>query len=935
MEKSPGHDQRVLDIAVELARELHPGRAVEHEANLDSSLTEDLGIDSLGRAELMVRLEREFGASLPEAALSEVRTPRDLAAAVEVAAEHAIGAPREARREPLARSAVAELPEQEDSLCGVLDWHARTHPERTHLHLLEDDVATDVSYGELSRDALRVAKGLADRGLEPGDRVALLLPTGREFFDAFFGTLYAGGVPVPIYPPLRASQIEEHLRRQVAILTNAGVAALLTFQRARPVATFLRGEVPSLRSVESVADLYAGEPLATPHRPRSEHLAFLQYTSGSTGDPKGVRLTHANLLANIRAMGRMLEISSTDVFVSWLPLYHDMGLIGAWLGSLYYAAPVAIMSPLAFLSRPDRWLWAIHRYHATLSAAPNFAFELCLKRLDPERLEGLDLSSLRMVVNGAEPVSASTVRRFTDAFAPYGFRASAMAPSYGLAEDSVGLTFPPPGRPPIVDRVDREALTRRGEALPAGPEDPHALEFVACGQPLPHHDVRIVDDAGRELPERREGNVQFRGPSATAGYYRNEAKTRELFDGYWLRTGDLGYVADGDLYLTGRTKDLIIRGGRNVYPQELEEAVGDIDGVRKGCVAVFGSPDPRTHTERLIVLAETRESEHDARTALERRIVEVSTDVLESPPDEVVLAPPRTVLKTSSGKLRRAACRELFEAGRIGRPGRAVWRQVASLSWRGAVSATRRRARGVIDSLYAAWWWTGIGIGFVIAWPLVALTRRPAPAWSVARLVARLWFGWARIPLMREGAPPGPDGEFVFVANHSSYLDGFALLAVLDRPVRFVAKKELASQRVAGTLLRGLGVLFVERFDAAESVADADRAAREARRGAPLFFFPEGTFQRRSGLLPFHLGAFFVATRTGEPVVPVAIRGTRAILPSGTWFPRRGSVRVVFGAPIAPEGDDWDAAVQLSNAARTAMLDMTGEADLDERSRAS
>ena len=345
----------------------------------------------------------------------------------------------------------------------------------------------------------------------------------------------------------------------------------------------------TLKAIIHVDDIRSDRPSPLPLGAKSTDLAMLQYTSGSTGDPKGVMLTHGNLLSNIRAMGNAIEASSNDVFVSWLPLYHDLGLIGAWFGSLYYAAPVIVMSPLTFIVRPEAWLWAIHRNSATLSASPNFGFELCNKRIEDSMISGLDLSSLRLVANGAEPVSPQTLRRFQERFAPYGFRKEAMAPVYGLAENSVGLSFPPIDQAPIIDRVQRTALTSRSEAILAKIDDVHAVEHVACGQPLPGHEIRIVDTLGRELADRKEGRIEFRGPSATQGYFCNEEKNRTLFDGDWLDTGDLGYIAGGSLFITGRVKDIIIKAGRNIYPEEIEEIVGDIDGVRKGCVAVFAA----------------------------------------------------------------------------------------------------------------------------------------------------------------------------------------------------------------------------------------------------------------------------------------------------------------------------------------------------------
>ena len=322
-------------------------------------------------------------------------------------------------------------------------------------------------------------------------------------------------------------------------LGNAGARLLITLPEGRRLAGLLRAQTEFLEGFESVSSLETPSTLTPlPQVTDPDFGALIQYTSGSTGDPKGVLLSHANLLANIRAIGEVMEASSADVFVSWLPLYHDMGLIGAWLGCMYFGAPLYVMSPLSFLVRPESWLWAMHRFRATYSASPNFGFALCLDKIPEADLQGLDLSSLRMIANGAEPVSAQTLRRFIDRFGRYGFPARAMAPVYGLAECSVGLAFPPLGRLPIVDQVDREQLSAHGLAAPASPGDPKLVEIVACGQPLPGHEIRIVDEAGHELGERQEGRLEFRGPSATRGYFHNEAKTKELIRSGWLDSGD-------------------------------------------------------------------------------------------------------------------------------------------------------------------------------------------------------------------------------------------------------------------------------------------------------------------------------------------------------------------------------------------------------------
>ena len=912
-----------------LALELHPRRGRSLRVTLDSALDRELGFDSLSRVELLLRLERSFGVSLPEQLLVGAETPRDLWRAVQAGKVAGHPAPAAQARAPLMDEPV-EVPYTAGTLPEMLDWHVLSHPQRPHVYLYgEREEPETITYAQLAAGAQALAAGLQVRGLLPGQSVAIMLPTGRDYLFSFFGILLAGGIPVPIYPPLRPSQLEDHMRRHAGILANAQALLLITVSEARRVGRLLKGQVSCLREVVTPQQLAATATAFSSRPVRAQDIAFLQYTSGSTGQPKGVILTHANLLANIRAMGEVIQADSTDVFVSWLPLYHDMGLIGAWLGSLYYGIPLVLMSPLAFLARPARWLWTIHRHGGTLTAAPNFAYELCLNKVTGRELEGLDLGCLRQAFNGAEPVSPNTVRRFVERFAPYGFRAQAMAPVYGLAEAAVGLAFPPLGRGPRIDRIERETFITRGQAVPVPDTARGALEFVACGQPLPGYQIRIVDAAGRELPEREEGRLEFQGPSASSGYLRNAEATRRLFDGAWLDSGDRAYVAEGNVYLTSRVKDIIIRGGRNVYPYELEEAVGDIPGIRKGCVAVFGSPDPASGTERLIVVAETREEEAAALDALQARLQGVAADLLAMPPDEVVLAPPHTVLKTSSGKIRRAAVRELFEAGQIGRQPRAAWRQIVHLTLASLRPRLRSVWRKLSDTGYAAY---AHGVFWLLAppvWLLVALLPRASWRWSVMRRGARLLFRLVRTPLSVEGVEQLPRGQAcVIVANHASYLDGVMLVAALPMEFAFVAKAELAGQFIAGRFLRRIGTVFVERFDKQRGVDDARRTVQTVQGGRPLAFFPEGTFTRMPGLLPFHMGAFVAAAEAGVPVVPVTIRGTRSLLRADSRFPRRGAARIIVAATIMPPGTDWDAAVQLRDAAHAAILQHLGEPDL-------
>jgi 1-acyl-sn-glycerol-3-phosphate acyltransferase len=917
----------VLSIVSTLVEELG-GRPGDRPVGLDDALDRDLGIGSLERVELLLRLERRFGVRLPDAVMAEAVSVRDLVAAIR-GAEPGLPEAAPAPLAPLGEAAPA--PAGARSLVDVLAWHAEASPERVHVLLRDEDGRErPITYGSLWRRAGAVALSLRERKLGPGDTVAIMLGTEEAFFHAFFGVLLAGAVPVPIYPPFRRDLIEEYARRQVGILQNAAVRSIITFPEALRVAALLRSRVPSLRAVVTAADLGRPEALGPASAAGPDDPALIQYTSGSTGDPKGVLLSHGNLLANIRGIGEAIGVRPDDVAVSWLPLYHDMGLIGSWLGALYFGIPIAILSPLAFLSRPARWLQAIHAHRATVSAAPNFGFDLCARRITDEELHGLDLSSWRLALNGSEPVSPATMERFARRFAPHGFRASAMCPVYGLAEASVALTIPAPGAGPRVDAVSRGPFQDAGRAVAAAPDDPSPLRFVSCGRPLSGHHVQVVDRSGTALGERVEGRIEFRGPSVTAGYWRNPTATRAALRDGWMDSGDLGYWADGELFITGRQKDLIKKAGRNLYPQEVEDIVGAIPGIRKGCVAAFGVHDPSVGTERLVVVAETRARERAERERLHAAVMDRVVTALGVPADVVAIADPHAVLKTSSGKVRRSATREAYLRGAMGRPGRSVARQWARLV-AGALGARARRAAGRLPALAR-----GAYLGFLLLltvpplWLLVLL----APAGPAADRAARRW---CRLILALSGCSLRLEGEehlavsgpFVLAANHASYLDVVVLLAALPVGFRFVAKRELTRTPLVGAVIRKVGHLTVARGPGSRSVADAEHVARALGERVSVLVFPEGTFVRPPGILPFRLGAFKAAVDTRCPVIPVTIRGAREILPADTWLPEPGPITVAVSRPIAPEGDGWPAMVRLRDRTRAEITRRSGEPPTD------
>jgi 1-acyl-sn-glycerol-3-phosphate acyltransferase len=912
-------------------RDLHPGAPGLPVVEPASRLDRDLGFDSLGRMELLLRLEAAAGIELPEDTLARAETVAELWQAVCRGRARPAGTGSRPAPTPLpdaescalrpADAAASGAPwTRASTLLEVLDAHLQVHPDRVQVLVLADDVQTPLSYRRLAEGADAVAAGLQRAGLQPRQTVAIMLPTSPEYFFTYLGILRAGGVPVPIYPPARASQLEDHVRRHTGILSNAQVRVLVSVPEAMVVARLLQARVPGLHAVLTPAQLVAGSARPAPVEVQPDDVAFIQYTSGSTGQPKGVALTHANLLANIRAMAQAVQASPDDVFVSWLPLYHDMGLIGAWLGGFLVGFRLVVMSPLAFLARPRRWLEVLTEHRGTLSAGPNFAYQLCLARIDDAAMAGLDLQHWRLAFNGAEAVSPDTVLRFSQRFAACGLRPQVMTPVYGLAEASVGLLFPPLERGPRIDAVERAAFERERRAVPAAADDRNALRFVACGQALPGHEVRIVDDAGQPLPERIEGRLEFRGPSATRGYWRAPELTARLMHDGWLDTGDRAYAVGGEVFVTGRVKDIVIRGGRNLYPQEIEEAVGAVPGVRKGCVAVFGRADARSGTERLVVLAETNVLQADRQAALRDAIGQAVVDAIGEPADEIVLAPPHTVLKTSSGKVRRSACRELVEQGRVGAAPVGVRRQWLRLA-AGGLALRLRGAAAAAGSVL--WSLRALGLFALFApvsWCWAVTRRDPDAAWAFCHRAARSLLRLTGVPLAAHGLERlVASTPVVAVCNHSSYLDGMVLVAALPQRHAFVAKRELQQQWIAGRFLQSLGADFVERFDPRRSVADAQRMAQSASVGTPLLVFPEGTFGAEAGLRPFHLGAFLAAAQAGVPVLPMTLTGTRRMLGDGRWWPRRGALALHVGPPLeAAAGlEPFAAAVQLRDAAAT------------------
>ncbi|MEH2057799.1 MAG: fatty acyl-AMP ligase [Nostoc sp.] len=558
------------------------------------------------------------------------------------------------------------------NLIELLSYRAKNQPEKTAYIFLRDGETEEnrLTYGELDLQARSLASHLQSL-VSPGERALLLYPPGLEFISAFFGCLYAGVIAVPAYPP-RANM---NLFRLQAIVKDAQAKVVLT---TKSLLTNLEGQLvenPELATMRWLNSDYIDSNLSSNwQKPKleSDTLAFLQYTSGSTGTPKGVMITHGNLLCNQRSIKMGFGHTDKTIFAGWLPLFHDMGLIGNVLQPLYLGIPSILMSPVAFLQKPFSWLQAISRYKATTSGGPDFAYDLCVRKITPEQLSKLDLSSWEVAFNGAEPVRAETLELFANYFAPCGFRREAFYPCYGMAEATLFVSGGLKTASPVVYQVEGVALEENRVVAASGEG---TKTIVGCGRTWLDEKIAIVDrESLTQCPPGKVGEIWVSGSSVAAGYWNRPEQTGETFQGYladtgerpFLCTGDLGFVQDGELFVTGRLKDVIIIRGQNHYPQDIELTVQKSHpALRSHCGAAFTVE--QKGQQRLVVIQEVE------RTYLRRLdIQEVVGNITEAVVDNhglqvyaTVLIKPGSIPKTSSGKIQRHACRRGFLDGSL------------------------------------------------------------------------------------------------------------------------------------------------------------------------------------------------------------------------------------------------------------------------------
>lgn len=528
------------------------------------------------------------------------------------------------------------------------------------------------SFEQMREEAMRRAAHLRQYGLKQGDRLAMVMPDGEDFVPTFLAAVWAGIVPVPLYPPLSLGKLDSYIETLVGILTKAKVSHIATNAKLQQVLWSGLSKVPSLKGVVVAEELRGPAPEGVSQDPaqvKGDDLCFLQFTSGSTSTPKGVAVTHENLRANAWAIMRDGLATDTDVDrgISWLPLYHDMGLIGFVIAPMFHRVSVTFIPTLTFVRNATVWLEAIHRFKGTITFAPNFAYALAAKRAKPEQLAKWDLSSMRHFGCGAEPINPTTMRTFLDTFGKCGVKPSMLLPCYGMAEATLAISFIGLEESLSTDVIDADAYQQKRHAEPVHVDQlkaGRAQEFVSCGKSFPGHDVGIFDDEGNRLADRRIGEIWVRGPSVAQGYYEDVEATQRTFGNGWLKTGDYGYLVNGNVYITGRKKDIIIINGRNYDPQRMEWLVDELPEVRKGSSVAFSRPGQGS--EELVVVLESRTENPDALKDLVKQRI---TEQLQLTCADVVICPVGSLPKTSSGKLQRAKTRQQYLDGTVGKEG--------------------------------------------------------------------------------------------------------------------------------------------------------------------------------------------------------------------------------------------------------------------------
>jgi len=553
----------------------------------------------------------------------------------------------------------------ENTLIHPVLERSRLAPDHTTLIMIDQDGSeTVINARQFDHQAAAFAHALQSIGVAEEDLVILVLKHSQVLLSAFWGALYLGAIP-SIFPFLTEKLDPDlYMQRVKSLVTNEKAKAVITFPEfKRALSELLSAADCRVLSTDEVGEALPGEtdPVGLWQHPSGEKIAFLQHSSGTTGLQKGVALSHRAVLNQIEAYCQAIALNDQDVIVSWLPLYHDMGLIAGFVMPIVAGVPLVLMSPFHWIRDPKSLLWAIHKHHGTLCWLPNFAYNHIARTARPSALEGLDLSTWRASINCSEPVYHQSHQVLLERLSPYGFKPEALSVSYAMAENTFAVTQTQVGQPPALDWIQITALQADRLAVPAEPGSAGAVAMVSCGAPISGTELAVVDSDSNRLAERQVGEIILRSNCMLTEYYKRPEITAETIIDGWYYTGDMGYIADGELYITGRKKDMIIVGGKNIYPQDMEAIANHIPGIYPGRAVAFGLFDERIGSEVIVMVAELQpDLDGISPTEIERELRQQVVAQTEVTLADVRLVDDRWVIKTSSGKIGRADNRQKY-----------------------------------------------------------------------------------------------------------------------------------------------------------------------------------------------------------------------------------------------------------------------------------
>ncbi len=865
---------------------------------LEKSLTYDLGIGSIERIELMQRLEKIFSIRLEENSIARADN-------LDVIYEEILNKLEQKQPEYHFVDHIADLPEIDmrsaESLVDILLLGKQQDPLRTWLYLQNaDGKEATLSYQELYNETINMACYLKEKGLRPGNKIVIALPTSCEFFYAFFASLLLGGRPIISSPLL----LKEKKQSLPPFLIDGDVDFVIA-----------EDNLKSQLNLKKIIFLSPSDALDVKHKDQNicinekNNGVVGLLTAGTTGDKKEILLRQESVLENIKSSIDAMSMSPSDIVVNWLPLNNSVSLISMCLTSLYAGIPLVLIDYNDFLQQPERWLWAIHFHQGTISVASDFDLAQCTQKIKFHTLDGLDISSCRVALVATDQPQVDTLNAFNQKFSPYGFKETCLTPAYALTENGALLTISNPGNKYQTDQASLDRLLKENTAEKT--DTSLSIDYVNCGEVVGNNDIRIADSDGVVLKDRQIGKIQFSRPSS----FEDDSRR-------WISSGDYGYTVNKSLFVIGREQGLIyLKESKQCYAKVIENLVGMLPDINANSVAAFNDSN-----ENYILVVETTvdsASQHsNVREIVSKKLKQSGI----STPEKIIFLKNNSLPRTLSGKIKRFQCKKDYENNSLGRelsPSLIQKIKVKSKKIWNILSGKIKFSLRVIYTFY-------VGIILVLTgppgWIIIMCLPRKLGA-KFLKLWCKFLFASMFCPIKYSEDPSVGESKtpIVYTANHTGYLDIVALISVLPSDISYIGKQELSDVGFLKKLMQHLGYIFVNPVDFTKTPGEIAEITETVKSGRSVLIFAEGTFTYATGLRPFKMGTFKIAAETMSPVCPVSIQGVRTVLRDGSCMFRPNFIKIHVSSLIFPVENSWSESLRLRDEAYKAIADNCGE----------